>query len=136
MLDHEGGLAQQLDVAPPEGRPRLVPVLEAQQEEGCGPEHYPRAVRHVQHAVWLFPFQLVLDVYRCLGLHCEAHQTQRKQKGGVGVLLPRLVLGLHLWIPLVEVMCAPSQQSVVHVVVLRLAPEQGRIRAPILGVVH
>jgi len=136
VLDHEGGLAEKLDVAPPEGWPRLVPVLESQQEEGCGPEYYPRAVRHVQHAVRLLPFQLMLDVYRRLGLDCEAHQTQRKQKRGVSVLLPRLVLGLHLGVPLVEVMCAPSQQPVVHVVVLRLAPEQGRIRAPILGVVQ
>jgi hypothetical protein len=64
----------------------------------------------------------MLDVYGRLCLYGEADQAQRKQESGIGVLLARLVFCLQLWIPLVEVMCAPPQQAFIHAVVLGLAP--------------
>lgn len=40
----------------------------------------------------------MLDVHGRLSLHREADQTQGESNGSIGVLAPRLVLGLALWI--------------------------------------
>ena len=47
VLDHEGGLAQGLNMSAPEYREGGVPVLEAEDKELGRPEEDPGAVGHV-----------------------------------------------------------------------------------------
>lgn len=131
VLDHEGRLTQNVDVSAPKCRPGLAPMLETEQGESCRPQHNPGAMGHVQHAIWLLPFELVLDVHSRLRLHGKADEAQGQQEGSIRVLSPCLELCLCLWVSLVEVVCAPAQQTLVDGVVLGLAPQQRGVGAAI-----
>lgn len=131
VLDHEGRLAQDVDVSAPKRRPGLAPMLETEQAKSCRPQHNPGAVGHVQHAIRLLPFELVLDIYGRLRLHSEADQTQGQQESSIRVLSPCLELCLCLRVSLMKVVCAPAQQTLFDSVVLGLAPQQRGVGAAI-----
>ena len=113
VLNHEGGLAEELDVLPPEDSPGLITGEEAEDEKLGWPENHPRAVGHVEHAKGLFPLQLVLNVDGRLGLHREADQTQDQQEGSVDVASPCLELGLRFWVSLIGRVGAGAEEPAI-----------------------
>lgn len=84
-------------MAAPELRPRLLPLLQAKNEQLCRPEDgpgavceitanwlagepkYPPFLQNLQHAVRLLPTQVVLNIYRRLSLHGETDQRNDQE---------------------------------------------------------